>query len=162
MQATYFNTITRMLLTSDGSTTLLLESILQTPLYVEVIEQVSSSYDSLPAEVKHFISPSKSDLLIYRKSCLKTSESLTISSNSVWMCIKDSENFEQYLLKKDIPLGKQLNRVHHIRKVHGYGERKHIFNHTEYICPFKHYTIHFADSSNSIYIHETFLPSILE
>jgi chorismate-pyruvate lyase len=162
MQATKFNTVTRMLLSSDGSTTLLLESILQTPLYVEVLQQVESSYDVIPAEVAQYLHPTSSDLVIYRESCLKTSDNFMVSFNSVWICLKDSENFEHELLDQDKPLGRQLNRVHHKRSLLGYGEREHIFDHTKYMCPYKHYLIYFADRRNALYIHETFLPSILE
>jgi hypothetical protein len=100
--------ITRMLLASDGSTTLLLQALLGQELRVEVARQERRAAGDLDRGVREAIRASGKDELLVRHSALRTAEGKIVSRNLVVADASGGTPMRRLLRDLDTPLGRGL------------------------------------------------------
>ncbi|MEU3463283.1 hypothetical protein ABZ721_25480 [Streptomyces sp. NPDC006733] len=148
---------TRMLLESEGSTTILLESLIGCRLTVRVDSQSPVDAASLDARVLDALGLSRDAKPVLRRSALLTPDGRAVSSNRVvfdgaavpWLA--DAQD--------DVPLGRELrarNSLQH-RVILDHGLAGWPPGGAGTPCAFKEYLINCADGSR-IHLHETFSP----
>ncbi|MFC5704462.1 chorismate pyruvate-lyase family protein [Cohnella faecalis] len=155
--------VVRMLLRSDGSTTLLLESLLDRKLTVEVTGQYLASREEIHPDILAHLQTESTDRLYIRRSALQTDERIKVSFNYLVMRVPlGQENLYETLCTRDIPLGKQIanNRIEHHRHLIGDGRIEQEIDGRKRVCYFKHYLLELSREP-IFYIHESFHPDYL-
>lgn len=74
---------TRMLLTSDGLTTPLLQALVRGPLRARARDVRTLSPEGLPPDIREALRPERTDDCLFRRACLLTATGLTVSDNTV-------------------------------------------------------------------------------
>ncbi|MEU7633778.1 hypothetical protein AB0C34_28010 [Nocardia sp. NPDC049220] len=103
--------VTRMLLRADGSTTLLLEAILDEPLSLDLVDQWTAGADELSSEVCSALGCGPDDKVIRRRSILRTAAGIPVSRNDVTVSSRDQE-LTDILTHSRIPIGHGLAAAH--------------------------------------------------
>ncbi|WP_164931545.1 chorismate pyruvate-lyase family protein [Longirhabdus pacifica] len=151
----------RMLLQSDGSTTQLLESMLNEPLDVIVVKQeMLQSYHIDPTIAALLRIPNDENVL-ERYSQLVTKDNTVVSNNYVVCRLGLDANVMQKLHQGSIPIGKiwSSNRLSGHRMLLGYGQEFHDKEQRQ--VPYKHY-IQWHDDVPRLYIREKFNPAYVK
>ncbi|MFB0842406.1 hypothetical protein [Paenibacillus oleatilyticus] len=153
------DTASRMLLRSDGSTTLLMESMLGTELGVRVIGQQTVRGESIDGSICDLLEAKPETVLFERYSELETPNGQWVSRNYVVARIDGMELFLGQLQNHKIPLGKLLMSFNlaAYRKLLGYGAEERPLNGQMVRLPYKHYVI-CGETGPKIYIREAFNP----
>ncbi|MEU7768906.1 hypothetical protein AB0B25_27905 [Nocardia sp. NPDC049190] len=99
--------VTRMLLRADGSTTLLLEAILDEPLSLDLVDQRTAGADELSSGVRSVLGCAPGDKVIRRRSILRTADGIAVSHNDVTVVSRDQE-LTGILTHGRIPIGHGL------------------------------------------------------
>ncbi|MCT9090722.1 hypothetical protein N4G70_17940 [Streptomyces sp. ASQP_92] len=149
---------TRMLLASDGSTTLLLESLLDQPLSVRVTRQRTVVAGDAPERAATALGMGPCAPVVHRSSELVTDDDEVVSLNTVvfarppagWSGSSDDS----------VPLGRRLrsNQTLQYRSLLSSGGEVWPGEGRGLPCAFKEYLIHCEDGSR-LYVHERFNPS---
>ena len=146
---------TRLLLQSDGSTTLLLESLVDLRVAVEVESQSPVSADELSPSVRAGLGLARTDVVVRRNSVLRTPCGRTVSRNLV---VFRPEAAPWLAGAADpTPLGYQLRNQQAL-------QHRELIDHGVSVwaddgppCAFKEYVIH-RSAGARIYVHERFNP----
>ncbi|MFE0459123.1 hypothetical protein ACFW1A_07645 [Kitasatospora sp. NPDC058965] len=146
--------VTRLLLGSDGSTTLLLEALLEEPLIVRVLTQIPATVGELPASARRALAVAESVPLVLRTSELRTAQGHRVSANRVLY----PRSGAGWLGGEDTPLGHRLRgrATPQYRELLGSGLAVWDPD-TLAVCAFKEYLIRCADGS-WFYVYERFNP----
>jgi chorismate-pyruvate lyase len=150
---------TRMLLRSDGSTTLLLESMLNLKLDVKVIRQHTVSGDAVLENIRGLLHAGPEQTLFERHSLLVTPDERWVSKNYVVSRIDGIELLIRQMQVQNIPLGKLLAsaKFANYRLILGFGKGSCTVGDSHFIAPFKHYVICGSEKCNPlIYVREQF------
>ncbi len=149
---------TRMLLASDGSTTLLLESLLDQPLFVKVTRQRTVVAGDASERAAEALAVDPRTPVVHRSSELVTDDGEVVSLNTVvfarppagWSGSSDDS----------VPLGRRLrsNQTLQYRSLLSSGGGVWPGEGRGVPCAFKEYLIHCEDGSR-LYVHERFHPS---
>lgn len=151
--------VTRMLLASDGSTTVLLEALVRASLAAVVDSQRTIRRSAVPVRLQSFFAAEGEAEIIERRSRLITPKKEVVSSNVVLI---PSWNSGELLPPVGCPLGRHLAR-------HGLVRRRESFGQTigswpldgeQQACLSKEYFIH-CRSGALIYVFELFNPRIV-
>ncbi|MFD2673346.1 chorismate pyruvate-lyase family protein [Marinicrinis sediminis] len=151
--------VTRMLLNSDGSTTQLLESLLDTPLSVRVQMEQCCPPDKAPPLIQKVLELKDERTVMLRRSMLVTASEEWISQNVVWICHMRCPAFVDRLHEEEKPIGKLWSegRFSGFRKGLGSGVRQVEGHSCAVLASFKHYLI-YLEQSPVMYVRETFNP----
>lgn len=152
------------ILKHKGSTTYLLEDILNCKLEVHVSFQRWIKKSEINSEIIKFLYPDDNCLFLERYSNLSVTDRAVITSNYVLFKVDSADMpLMQSLYNKSFPIGKILlmNSIHNVRELIDYGQMKtNTFNgHTT--CFYKKYLIRLGNNS-CLFIHERFHPKIFE
>jgi hypothetical protein len=149
---------TRMLLASDGSTTLLLEALLHCRLNVHVDYQGSASVESLTPIVVTALDLAPQSTVVERKSSLLTPDGTVVSINIVVLFDKRSDGWSGEP-SDPLPLGKKLRDRHtkQHREILSAGTTEWPGDDRHRSCAYKEYVIT-CDDDSRIYILEKFSP----
>ncbi|GAA0487631.1 hypothetical protein [Streptomyces olivaceiscleroticus] len=147
---------TRMLLSSDGSTTLLLEALLDTRLAVHVEDQSTVPVGQLPPTAVTALGLRPGAAAVRRASALLTPEGAVVSRNTVVFTAPPGGWSGS--ASDAAPLGKRLRQ-------HGTRQHREILSsgaavwpdHGERRCAYKEYVIT-CDDSARLYVREHFSP----
>ncbi|MGE6575983.1 hypothetical protein [Paenibacillus xylanexedens] len=154
----------RRLLEYDGSTTYLLQDLLNCRLDIRVSHQRQITQSEVKPEILKLIMPNENDIYIERYSNLITIEHVAVSSNYV-LFKTDLESV--YLIEKlsrdSYPIGRVLEQesMSHVREPIGYGQAITDAFGEESICFYKNYLIRLRNNS-CLYIHEEFHPMVFD
>ncbi|WP_025680291.1 chorismate--pyruvate lyase family protein [Paenibacillus massiliensis] len=150
----------RMLLRSDGSTTTLLEALLNTELGVQVLQQSSVPAQQLSEHIRQLLKLAEPSELLNRISRLATPEGSWVSHNHVVARLDRIQTLLGQLHGRNIPIGRALTGSGSLtyRQQLGWGVRIWEENDEHTHAVFKHYVIHTSDGP-AMYIHETFHPA---
>ncbi|GAA4726252.1 chorismate pyruvate-lyase family protein [Brevibacillus fulvus] len=153
---------TRMLLRSDGSTTLLLESLLNTSLQVAVPSQKVVRTDEVEADILQWLCVESGEPLLVRHSALVTPAQEVVSRNYVVARTQIAESLLTGMEQEELPLGKLLlgERWPQYRQLLGHGTREFTFDAVPSTCAFKHYVI-WLEQKPLLYIRELFHPKFV-
>ncbi len=151
--------LTRMLLRSDGSTTLLLEAMLGTTLQVRVDSHLPVTMQDTDPRIRQVLRLDESDPLVLRRSRLTLPDGTTASVNRVIFRAGPAAWSGQQ--SDDVPLGLQL-------LLRGVLQRRHLLSagldrwprDPIRPCAFKEYLIH-AGEDTPYYVHERFNPDVV-
>lgn len=153
------NKITRMLLSSNSSTTILLESLFNSIINVKVTSQNTEKFVSREFIYKfanYF--DTKKQVLIKRESLLFTGNDQLVCAATIYY----QKNSDFYIPDKDTtqPLGKKLiaNQVKQHRKIISSGNTTWIEKNKS--CAYKEYIIN-LDTNHNIYVMEKFNPEFI-
>ncbi|WP_280234098.1 hypothetical protein [Nocardia cyriacigeorgica] len=102
-----FPPLTRMLLQADGSTTLMLEALLEAPLSLVLLEQRTCSAVALPERVRRGLASVDGDQVVRRRSELHTVTARPISRNEVTVSCRNAE-LASILTDTRVPIGHGL------------------------------------------------------
>lgn len=152
---------TRMLLASDGSTTLLLEALLGCRLTVHVDAQRPVAAEQLPAQVRSGLGVRPGGSAVRRTSALHTPDHTVVSMNTVFFVAPPaswSGSATDYQ-----PLGHRLRegRARQHREILSGGTRRWPGDASRTPCAYKEYVIS-CDDDSRIYVLEHFNPSYVE
>jgi hypothetical protein len=151
--------LTRMLLRSDGSTTLLLEALLGTTLQLRVDRHVPTTAQDTDVRILQALRLGEADPLVLRHSRLTLPDGTTASVNQVIFRADPTAWSGQQ--GDGVPLGLQL-------MARGVLQRRHLLSagldrwprDPIRPCAFKEYLIH-AGEDTPCYVHERFNPDIV-
>ncbi|MGO4423850.1 chorismate pyruvate-lyase family protein, partial [Streptomyces sp. MCAF7] len=157
---TFSPAITRMLLASDGSTTLLLEALTGGKLTVDVLCQGRASAREFPPEIPGSIGVGAESELLVRRSRLRTASGESISKNLVVARQGNHSPMLSLLSNTRAPLGRGLVSL-------GLSQSRHIVATGEDLwddssgsaepCAYKAYVL-VEQGDPLLYIHEKFNP----
>ncbi|GAA5044916.1 chorismate--pyruvate lyase family protein [Nocardia callitridis] len=99
--------VTRMLLRSDGSTTRLLEALLDQALSVQLVDQHGDTAGALPAHLREVLGCVADEAVVRRRSVLVTADATQVSRNEVTVVCRDSE-LTSILTDASTPIGHGL------------------------------------------------------
>ncbi|MBF6175952.1 chorismate--pyruvate lyase family protein [Nocardia blacklockiae] len=99
--------VTRMLLSADGSTTLLLEALVGQPLSLDVLDQHAAAAGELPPAVRSALNCGAADRVIVRRSMLFAGDGTRVSANSVVIAGAD-RGLVDLLAQQRVPIGHSL------------------------------------------------------
>jgi len=151
--------VTRMLLASDGSTTVLLEALVRVSLAAVVDSQHTIRRSAVPVRLQSFFAAEGKTEIVERRSRLVTPQKEVVSSNLVLI---PSWNSDKLLPPVGCPLGRHLAR-------HALVRRRESLDQTigswpldgeQQACLSKEYFIH-CRSGALIYVSELFNPRIV-
>nr|WP_202514036.1 MULTISPECIES: hypothetical protein [unclassified Streptomyces] len=152
---------TRLLLASDGSTTLLLESLLGFTMTVHVISQEAVDATAIPSGAREVLQLGDDSRAVRRLSELRAPDGRVVSRNLVAHPAAESPHLPD---AADLtPLGLRLRALrfpqqHRSLLAHGlthWDDAAHVP-----VCAFKEYVIRCADESR-IYVRERFNPGLV-
>lgn len=147
---------TRMLLASDGSTTVLLESLLERPLSVTVLQQRTVTAGRAPAPAVQALGLVADEPVVLRHSALLTSDGEHISHNTVVY----AEPPRGWAGQADdpVPLGHRLRSAGTLQHRALLSSGQALWTHGQPApCAYKEYVIH-CDDHSRLYVHERFNP----
>lgn len=152
---------TRLLLASDGSTTLLLESLLGLTMTVHVLSQEAVDADALPSGVREVLGLPDGGRAVRRLSELRAPDGRVVSRNLVAHPAADGPHLPD--ADDRTPLGLRLRALHFPQQhrsllAHGLTHWDDAANAP--LCAFKEYVIRCADESR-IYVRERFNPGLV-
>ena len=150
---------TRMLLESEGSTTVLLESLIGVKVAVEVERQEATVAAELSDEAREALGLSISDAVVMRHSRLVLPGSAVVSVNRVAFRPEAVPWLMRTQSIEDIPIGHQLRgrRSLQYRTMLANGVTRWPLDDDPEACAYKKYVIHCADGAE-MYVHERFNP----
>ncbi|RLL68623.1 hypothetical protein D7M15_19285 [Streptomyces sp. Z26] len=153
--------VTRMLLASDGSTTVLLEALLECPLVVLVESQQDVSVEELPDRAVTALGLAPGDPVIERRSALVTPDGVPASMNLVFFAAPPSGWSGS--ASDTAPLGKRLReaRTRQHREVLSFGASRWPGDDSGRPCAYKEYVIA-CDDGVRLYVLEKFHPDHVE
>ena len=137
----------RIILSTNGSTTLALESLIMKKVSLNIIHQEIVTFNDLPSDVKVFF---KSKGPFVKRITSLNFENRTLSENVVYFDISTIDKpIQNRLSTENIPIGKMLNSMENKRVIisHGFKEYDELRN--SYLphsilkstYPYKEYTI---------------------
>jgi chorismate-pyruvate lyase len=149
---------TRMLLGSEGSTTVLLESLAGVVVSVHVQANRPMTGAELPPRIRGALGVGAADEVVLRNSELRTAAGETVSVNQVafradgapWLAVSVGRT----------PLGHQLQDRGSLQRRDSLSRGLSTWPADGRPCAFKEYLIHCADGA-MIYVHETFSPHLV-
>ncbi len=150
---------TRMLLRSEGSTTQLLESLLDETLSVSVVQQRKVPPRSVAPFIVRHLSAERDGLLLERRSMLLTPAGEWVSRNYVICRLGGSNPILDELKRGRLPIGKlwQQRQLSGHRSLLGYGRMLRAGGRRPSIVPYKHY-VQWHEDAPLMYIREQFNP----
>ncbi|MFD0359990.1 hypothetical protein ACFQZZ_00815 [Nocardia sp. GCM10030253] len=151
----------RMLLSCDGSTTVLLEALTGETLFVRVDTQGDTAPESLSDTIREALALDTDAPVLERRSCLVTSEHEVVSINHVV-----TDNIARRRMGNPdttIPFGIQLRqqRIPQYRAQVSSGLAPWQGGDEPTLSAFKSYIIHDADGGRT-YVHEHFNPRLVQ
>jgi chorismate-pyruvate lyase len=151
--------LTRMLLASDGSTTQLLEALLDAPLVVRVEQQRRMSASGLPQRIRDALTVSPCDVVMNRRSQLLQDDGGLVSINHVVARWLPDDVLASIMTNHDEPIGRAMrrNEMAQSRRILDAGIGVWNADPSKRPCAFKKYVI-VRDGTPTIYVHETFNP----
>jgi chorismate-pyruvate lyase len=151
---------TRMLLESEGSTTVLLESLIGVQVEVRVDRQEPTTAASLSDEARDSLRLSPSESVVLRRSRLVLPDAGVVSVNRVAF----RPDAVPWLMQsiEDAPIGHQLRgrRSLQYRTMLANGLSDWPLGAVTEPCAYKKYVIHCADGAE-MYVHERFNPEFV-
>lgn len=149
--------VTRMLLSSDGSTTILLEALLECPLVVLVESQQMTPVSELPEAAVTALGLKPDDPAVERRSALVAPDGFTASVNTVVFAA--SPGGWSGSASDSAPLGKRLReaRTRQHREVLSHGVAEWPDGGKGRPCAYKEYECA-GDDGVQLYVHERFHP----
>ncbi|MFM0068842.1 hypothetical protein [Paraburkholderia aspalathi] len=152
---------TRMLLSSDGSTTALLEALIQHKLNAHVFSQEALPAAQLPSTAVSALEFSPNDIAIERRSALVAPDGSVINRNIV--VVQKAQRDWIGKRENDIPLGDWMrNRsVKQHRKILSSGASTWPEESEHRACAYKEYIVS-CDDGSRLYIHERFNPDYVQ
>jgi chorismate-pyruvate lyase len=150
---------TRMLLESEGSTTILLEALTGRRMAVRVTAQASAALPDVDVDARVALDAPGLESVIVRESVL-VADGVTVSVNRVVF----AESTAPWLVRdpSDVPIGHQLRRrgaLQH-RVLLGSGVDTWPLDGGDQPCVFKKYVIR-SSTGGDLYVHERFNPHIV-
>ncbi|MFJ8510253.1 hypothetical protein [Streptomyces avermitilis] len=154
------DSVTRMLLASDGSTTRLLQAITGQPLTVLVDMQNEVRVATLPEEVRAVLGLRDGDAVVERRSRLLTPDRSVVSVNHV--VLDPVALAGNGAPSRTVPIGVQLreHQVPQFREALDSGNGVWPLEGASTPCAFKAYVIHDARGGRT-YVHESFNPRVV-
>ncbi|MFK4264245.1 chorismate--pyruvate lyase family protein [Streptomyces milbemycinicus] len=156
---TFSPAITRMLLASDGSTTLLLEALTGGELTIDVLYQGRAYARDFPPEISDSIGVGTESEILVRRSRLRTATGEPISKNLVVARREHQSPMLGLLSDRHAPLGRGLISLglSQARHIVATGEDWWDESPTGEPCAYKAYVL--VEQGNPVlYIHEKFNP----
>jgi len=149
---------TRMLLSSDGSTTILLEALLHTRLSVHVDRQEVMSARDLDQNIVLALGLIPQNTVVERRSSLLTPDSTIVSINHVVFFNQQTDGWSG-AHSDPVPLGKKLRDRHtkQHREILAAGTTEWPGDDHHRTCVYKEYIIT-CDDDSRIYLLEKFSP----
>ncbi len=150
----------RMLLTSDGSTTRLLESMLNEPLRIAVEEQHIVPSSAIGSPISEFLAADQTSRLLERRSRLLRPNGEWVSRNYVVCKLSLPSSVWEALQSGSLPIGKIWDAYQLIgkRQLLGFGSAREPALGGSTKVAYKHYVL-WNESAPLMYVREHFHPA---
>jgi chorismate-pyruvate lyase len=151
------------LLSTEQSTTYMLEEMLNTRLSVQVTFQERVPGTTVSAHVRDWLGITDEETVIVRKSGLYTPDNLRVSQNYVVIKITSDQKLLTSLTACELPIIRilQQSKEDYPRRLLGYGRGNFEIDGEELFACYKHYLVS-RGSAPLMYIHEVFHPGWID